>query len=103
MENETLKKLMSGDVCDQVCNYLSLFSNPGRLKVLCRLNQGEAHVGDIVEFVGQKQSTVSQHLRHLLLAGVVTMDKRGTRHFYSLADGRVKRTLAHLSDVAEDL
>jgi hypothetical protein len=31
------------------------------------------------------------------------MDKRETRHFYRLADGRVKRTLAHLSDLAEDL
>lgn len=65
---------------------LRLLADPTRLKILHALQQGESHVGCLVELCGANQSTVSQHLAKLRLAGVITPRRAGTQIYYTLDD-----------------
>ena len=44
---------------------LKLLSHPERLLMLCRLDESEASVGELVAMTGLSQSSVSQHLAML--------------------------------------
>ena len=56
--------------------------DPTRRAVLERLRGGPRSVGDIVSVVPVSQSAVSQHLRVLREAGLVTDRREGTRRLY---------------------
>ena len=72
---------------------LKLLANEQRLLLLCRLTQGEAPVGDLVEHLGQSQSSVSQHLARLREGGLVTTRREGTIIHYRLADAGVSQLI----------
>ena len=61
-------------------------AEPMRIKLLDRLREGEATVGELQEAVGASQQNVSKHLGVLLDAGMVARAKRGTSAVYSIAD-----------------
>jgi len=77
---------------------LKLLANEQRLLLLCRLTQGEAPVGDLVEHLGQSQSSVSQHLARLREGGLVTTRREGTIIHYRLADAGVSQLIDALCD-----
>lgn len=58
---------------DQACELLKAMSNRHRLLILCQLVEGEKSVGQLADFLGIRDSTVSQHLallrRDRLIAG----------------------------------
>lgn len=65
-----------------------------RLKILDRL--AAAHgtsvcVCEFEELLQMAQPAVSYHLKQLLVAGLVTREKRGARAYYALADGALRR------------
>jgi DNA-binding transcriptional ArsR family regulator len=62
---------------------------PTRIRLLDRLRDGEATVGELQEAVGASQQNVSKHLALLLQAGIVAREKRGTASLYSIADETV--------------
>lgn len=41
---------------------LKAMSNPERLLMMCRMDEGEVSVNELVVLIGLKQSAVSQHL-----------------------------------------
>lgn len=99
-----LKAMMEdGRYCHAVRDFISHFANPVRLKVLCYLTGGRNKVGNIVDAVGEKQSTVSQQLKHLLLAGLVSRERHGSEVHYEIADPMVFTTMAFLSTIAQQL
>jgi|SRR5215210_2711908 len=57
-------------------------SDPTRRAVLARLRSGPRSVGEIVATLPVSQSAVSQHLRVLREAGLVTDRREGTRRLY---------------------
>ena len=60
--------------------------DPVRLRLLNLLatsTDGAVRVCDLVEPVGRSQPTVSHHLRILREAGLVSVQKRGTNHWYA--------------------
>ena len=77
---------------------LKLLANEQRLLLLCRLTQGEAPVGDLVEHLGQSQSSVSQHLARLREGGLVKTRREGTVIQYRLADPGVSQLIDALCD-----
>ena len=89
--------------CGVVHDYVGHFSNPVRLRLLCTLMSGRASVTQLVQQLGEKQPNVSQQLRLLLLAGMVSRTRQGTRQIYEIANPLVGETLEHLSQVAESL
>lgn len=61
-------------------------AHPARLRILRLLRAAPGCIGgDIVDAVGLAQSTVSEHLRILKAAGVITGEISGPRTCYALA------------------
>lgn len=68
---------------------LKLLSHEVRLVLVCSLNEGEKSVGSLVEELGIRQSSVSQHLAKLRNASVVDTRKVGQVVYYSISDARI--------------
>ena len=73
---------------------LKLMSHPERLLMLCRMDEGEVSVSELVELTGLSQSAVSQHLAMLRDEDVVSTRGEAQTRFYSLKD-RIVRGIIH--------
>jgi len=71
-----------------------------RAEIVDVLAQGERSVDDLAGEIGQSVANTSQHLQHLLRAGLVSTRRDGTRIHYSLASPRVGELWAAVRDVA---
>ena len=61
-------------------------AHPARLGIIEMLHERQGCIGcDIVDRIGLAQSTISEHLRILKAAGIVTGEIEGPRVCYSLA------------------
>ncbi len=89
-----------------------VLGEPVRIKLLDRLRDGEATVGELQEALQASQQNVSKHLSVLLQAGMVSRTKRGTSACYAIADeqvfelceqvcGGLRRQLAELDEVLQ--
>lgn len=82
------------------------FSEPNRVKILKALQKGPLCVCDIRAALGIAQPTVSNHLKVLDAAGLVTYRKEGLRVHYRLSDGSsspyAASLLGHLRHWLED-
>ena len=73
---------------------LKLLSHPERLLMLCRMEESEVSVGELVALTSLSQSSVSQHLALLRKAGVAQVRGEAQTHYYRLADP-VVRAIIH--------
>lgn len=73
---------------------IKLLSHPERLLMLCRMDEGEVSVNELVALTGLSQSSVSQHLAMLRAEGVVSIRGEAQTRWYSLSDPLV-RDLIH--------
>jgi DNA-binding transcriptional ArsR family regulator len=73
---------------------LRTLANPGRLKTLCLLADGEKSVADLAQRLGMAQPSVSQQLARLRLEGLVAPRRDGRTIYYAIADDRVRPVLA---------
>ncbi len=78
-------------------------SHPERLMMLCRMDEGEVSVGQLVELSGLSQSSVSQHLAMLRDEGVVSIRGEAQTRFYSLSDPVVSAIIHALCKVCDAL
>ena len=62
---------------------------PTRIRILERLQTGEASVQELAEHVGSSQQNVSKHLALLARAGIVGRRKVGTFVYYRITDASV--------------
>lgn len=62
-------------------------AEPRRREILDLLQRGEQPAGAIVDAIGLAQPTVSQHLKVLREAGLVTVRADANRRFYRLRPG----------------
>lgn len=70
-----------------------LLSHPVRLCILDELRSGEACVCHLQTILGRPQAYVSQQLRVLRDADVVTVEKDGLNVYYRIADGVIRDLL----------
>lgn len=82
---------------------MRLMSHPERLMMLCRMDEGEVSVGQLVELSGLSQSSVSQHLAMLRDEGVVSIRGEAQTRFYSLSDPVVSAIIHALCEVCDAL
>lgn len=78
---------------------LKLMSHPERLIMLCRLDEGEASVNELVALTGLSQSSVSQHLAMLRDDGVVSIRGEAQTRYYRLSDPMVSAIIEALCDL----
>ncbi len=64
-------------------------ASPVRAAIVHRLTESERTVGQLVDELGLSQPLVSQHLRVLRSAHLVTTERRGREIAYTLADEHV--------------
>lgn len=81
---------------------LRLMSHPERLLMLCRMDEGEVSVNELVELTGLSQSAVSQHLAMLREEGVVSIRGEAQTRYYSLYDPIVRGIIHALCELCGD-
>ena len=69
---------------DQASELMKALSNQHRLLILCRLIDGEKSVGQLAEFLGIRDSTVSQHLALLRRDGIIANRRDGQTIWYRI-------------------
>ena len=72
-----------------VAQRFRVLGEPMRIKLLDRLREGEATVGELQEALGASQQNVSKHLGILHAAGMVSRSKDGNHSRYAISDPTV--------------
>lgn len=75
---------------------MTMLSSPSRLRVLCRLAEGECSVGVLADRFGLSQPTMSQQLKKLREAGLVESRREAQTIYYSLHGDEVTEVLETL-------
>jgi DNA-binding transcriptional ArsR family regulator len=81
---------------DAASDLLKALANRHRLLILCQLIEKERSVGDLAEFLGIRDSTVSQHLAVLRRDGLVTARREGQTIWYTISSGPARAVLETL-------
>lgn len=86
------------EICDTraAADFLRALAHPMRLRILCRLLEGELPVHGFEAELGLRQPSLSQQLGQLREAGLVVARREAKSVFYRLADDRVSAVLAAL-------
>lgn len=82
----------SAQVAD-LADVFGLLADPGRLRVLVALLEGEMCVSDLAAVGQASESAVSHHLRLLRAHRVVEVRRSGRMAYYRLADAHVRMLL----------
>jgi ArsR family transcriptional regulator, virulence genes transcriptional regulator len=80
---------------------LKLLSHPERLLMLCRMDEGEVSVSELVALTELSQSSVSQHLAMLREEGVVSIRGEAQTRWYSLADPLIRSLIHTMCELCE--
>jgi DNA-binding transcriptional ArsR family regulator len=81
---------------DQASDLLKALANRHRLLIVCQLIDGERSVGELAEFLGLRDSTVSQHLALLRKDGLVAARRDAQTIYYSIASAPAREVLTTL-------
>ena len=73
----------------EIAETMQALATPSRLRILGRLRQSPAAVGELAAAVEMERSAVSQQLRVLRHLGLVIGDRRGRKIVYDLHDSHV--------------
>jgi DNA-binding transcriptional ArsR family regulator len=84
---------------DRAEELLKAMSNRHRLLILCQLVERERSVGELAEFLGIRDSGVSQHLALLRKDGLVATRRDGQTIWYSIASAEARALLSTLYDI----
>lgn len=104
---EAVRSRMPGDadVADLAVIF-GLLSDPGRVRILIALLEGEMCVCDLAATTGLSESGVSHALRLLRGPRVVEVRRSGRMAYYSLADSHVRMLLdlglTHVGHTGQD-
>lgn len=74
---------LDGDIA-RAAALMTMLASEARLKILCRLLEGEKSVGLLAEACAVSQSTMSQQLKKLKDAGLVEGRRAGQTIYYSV-------------------
>jgi len=97
MQNtEAIPQPLPDELIELIAQRFRVLGEPMRIKLLDRLREGEATVGELHEALGASQQNVSKHLGVLLAAGMVSRKKAGTSARYGIADESVFELCEHV-------
>ena len=111
-ETQPVSRPLSETLIELVAQRFRVLGEPMRIKLLDRLRDGEATVGELQEALGASQQNVSKHLGILHAAGMVTRTKDGNHARYAISDpsvfelcdqvcGGVRRQLKELESILQ--
>jgi len=87
----------------RLTDVFKMLADKSRLQIVLTLaRDGERHVTDLRDLVGQSQPMVSHHLTLMRMLGLVQCNRVGQHHYYRLAKGDFRDLLeqfvTHLGD-----
>ena len=86
------------DSADVACELLKALGNRHRLLILCQLVERERSVGELAEFLGIRDSTVSQHLALLRREKLIAGRRDGQTIWYHIESEPARQILMTLYD-----
>ena len=81
---------------------LSALGDPMRQQIVERLRGGPRSVGELSDSLPVSRPAVSQHLKVLRSAGIVTETRTGVRHYFALDTGAVDTLRCHFEAIWQD-
>ncbi|MHB8886469.1 MAG: ArsR/SmtB family transcription factor [Methylovirgula sp.] len=81
---------------EDAAELLKALANRHRLLIICQLIETERSVGELAEFLGIRDSTVSQHLALLRRDGLVIARRDGQTIWYSIGSAPARAVLESL-------
>ena len=88
-KTERAKEDMDERTASDLAELFRAIGDTSRVRILAAVMTRECKVGDIAAAVGNSESAVSHHLRHLRQMRLVRARKAGREVFYSLDDDHV--------------
>ena len=100
------------DLVELIARRFRVLGEPMRIRLLDRLREGEATVGELSEELSASQQNVSKHLAVLSEVGILGRRKEGNHVYYRIVDegvfalceqvcGSVQQQLRALSELVE--
>ena len=83
-------------VGDEILRYVKAMNDKNRLHILLKLKETPLFGQEIVALTGLTAATVSHHMAELASAGLVSIEKQGTRILYRLCPDKVERLISLL-------
>ena len=81
------------EAADDASDLLKALSNQHRLLILCQLIEGDKSVGQLAEFLGIRDSTVSQHLALLRRERIIAGRRDGQTIWYRIESGPARAVM----------
>lgn len=94
--------LVSDEVLQQAAAMCAALGEPSRLRLLELLHQQPHCVSELAAETGASMSSVSQRLKVLATARLVTRTRDGKHIYYALADAHVRHILEEVFDHATE-
>jgi DNA-binding transcriptional ArsR family regulator len=85
------KHPLSDEIVEVVARRFRVLGDPTRIRLLERLQAGEATVQELCEVAGTSQQNVSKHLGVLTDAGIIARRREGSHALYHVVDEGVYR------------
>jgi DNA-binding transcriptional ArsR family regulator len=112
MDSNAMPHPLPEPLIELVAQRFRVLGEPMRIKLLDRLRDGDATVGELQESLGASQQNVSKHLGVLYAAGMVSRARQGNSVVYSISDptvfelceqvcGGVRRQVAELDTILQ--
>ena len=95
-EELTIPHPLPEQLVDLIAQRFRVLGEPMRIKLLDRLRDGDATVGELQHVLDASQQNVSKHLGVLLQAGMVSRTKQGTSSVFAIADEGVFELCEHV-------
>ncbi len=83
-------------------NLFKALAHPTRLKIIKRLWQGEQCVCHLNEDIEFSQANISQHLKILKEARIVSSNKKGLYQYYQIRNDKIKNMIELAEHIFSD-
>jgi DNA-binding transcriptional ArsR family regulator len=101
---------LPADLVELIARRFRVLGEPMRIRLLDRLRDGDATVGELSDALGASQQNISKHLALLTDVGILGRRKEGNRVYYWIVDegvfalcedvcGSVQQQLRNLSEL----
>ena len=86
----------------KICHrFFTNLSNPTRLAALEQLTEKPMSVNELATALGQEQSMISHNLKPLLQCNLITIEKQGKKHVYTLNTETMQPIFAAIENHAQ--
>ncbi len=94
----SIKRELSVEKINKAAKALKVLAHPIRLKVVEFLEDGEKNVGKIQKHIGLQQAVTSQHLKIMLVNGLLNKRRQGNFIYYRINDEMLKGIMNCIRD-----